>query len=103
MNGEARRARRAAFCYWIGDSLLAAAPSAVGGMIGDFIFPLFFPLILVPLVFGFLEGLVIGAIVRIFAGKLPRYTLWLFAWFVFGFGAAVLRNYVLAYEIRCSI
>jgi hypothetical protein len=39
----------------VADAFLAAAPSAVGGMIGDFFFALFFPMILVPLVFGFLE------------------------------------------------
>ncbi|CAN5393462.1 hypothetical protein BH10PLA2_BH10PLA2_27970 [soil metagenome] len=63
-------------------------------MLGDLFFPLLFPLLLVPLVLGFLEGLAVGALVRAFMGRIRMYKVWLIAWLFFGFGAAVLGNWL---------
>jgi zinc transporter ZupT len=92
MTDEQRRAWRASFCYWVGDSVLAAGASALGALVGDIICPCMLPLVIIHLVFGFLEGLILGAFVRAFLKELSRHNTWLFRWFLFGIATPFLNT-----------
>jgi zinc transporter ZupT len=92
MTDEERLAWRAAFCYWVSDSVLAAGASALGALVGDIICPCMLPLLIIHLVFGFLEGLILAACVRAFLKEVSRHSTWLFRWFVFGIATPLLNT-----------
>lgn len=86
MSDEQTRAWREAFCYWVGDTLLAALCSAVGGPLGLLVWTRCFDLWILTACLAFVAGLAAAAVVRaLFVNRrLHYYTMWMVLWVIFG-------------------
>jgi hypothetical protein len=79
-----RRAWREAFCYWIGDAMLAAVCSAAGGPIGLLVLhPNAWGFSILSLVAAFILGLAAALIVRT-AVRPGSYNRWMGGWLLVG-------------------
>jgi hypothetical protein len=86
MSDEQTRAWREAFCYWVGDTFLAALCSAAGGPLGLLVWmPQCFDLWIVTACLAFVAALAAAAVVRaLFVNKVHYYTMWMVLWVIFG-------------------
>src|SRR5947208_1248830 len=85
MSDEQTRAWRAAFCYWAGDTLLAAVCSAAGGPVGLLLYlPAVFFVGIIAACLAFVAGLAVAAVVRAAVGRVRHLTIWMVWWVVFG-------------------
>jgi hypothetical protein len=91
MTDERARAYRADFCAGVGDVLLAAACSAVGGPLGLLLFAFWLlPLGITTACLTFVAGLVAAVPVRVQVGRIRRHALWVLWWVAFGIPAGII-------------